>query len=499
MNTVDQAFIKAFAKHRPADSSAQERGTTGAQAQPSDPGVESAALVLSDQHPEGLRYRVDRPTSPAASYLAAHMIMPAVEQVQSYQPADIATSTTAQVVVEDRLQALEEALRKIKESAARGASAPSKRSGRTSAREPQVDPVADALKPLVLLAAPTLYRPDLQSKELGCSVWHDPVRVRACTTTADVGGFDLHPALLDDGPVADHADLDVPCAEPATHAAPRQLDDDLAEIMSKASDVDDVVLPIGQHAAASNHGLTEAEAAALLGEIAPAAALAPFTPAWEVDAFRWPDLCAQLDTASGRKLTQSGDELYMAMQDGLKVMAITGTERQEGRTTIALSLARSAAAAGCRVAVLDADSAHPELARRLGLDAPCDWQQIQRRGQPLGEAAVASLEDRVTLFPLTIAAGDLSGRLDDPTLTAVLQELKRAFDLVVVDTQPVVAGDAPMAAATGPCEVDMALVVRNIQTTPEARCLATVVRLRAMGVRAVGIVENFTQAEEAAV
>ena len=51
------------------------------------------------------------------------MIMPIVEQVQSYQPADIATSTLAQVVVEDRLQALEEALQEIEESAASDTSA----------------------------------------------------------------------------------------------------------------------------------------------------------------------------------------------------------------------------------------------------------------------------------------------------------------------------------------------------------------------------------------
>jgi Mrp family chromosome partitioning ATPase len=47
--------------------------------------------------------------------------------------------------------------------------------------------------------------------------------------------------------------------------------------------------------------------------------------------------------------------------------------------------------------------------------------------------------------------------------------------------------------------VDMVVVVRNIQTTSQNSCLSTVARLRAMGVRAVGIVENFAPADEAAV
>jgi Mrp family chromosome partitioning ATPase len=382
MNALDQALIKAFAKNRSAVCGEQESAAIGSRVQPPETGVESTALVLHDLNPQGLRFRIDRPTSTEASYLAAHMIMPIVEQVQSYHPDDIATSTLSQVIIEDRLQSLEQSLREIEEST--------------------------------------------------------------------------------------------------------------------ANDADGVAVPIREEIAPAHHGLSEAEEAALLGGVKQSV-LDPFAPAWEVDAFRWPDLCTELDAASGRKLTRSGDELYVATQDGLKVIAITSTERQEGRTTMALSLARGAAAAGCRVALLDADCANPELARRLGLDSPCDWQQVRRHRQPLCEAAVASLDDHVTLFPLAVPDDDLSGRLDDPTLTGVLRELKRSFDLVVVDTQPVAAGDTRVAVATCPCEVDMVVVVRNIQTTSQNSCLSTVARLRAMGVRAVGIVENFAPADEAAV
>ena len=194
--------------------------------------------------------------------------------------------------------------------------------------------------------------------------------------------------------------------------------------------------------------LSEAEEAALLQGMEQLA-LKPFTPAWEVDAFHWPELCTQLDVASGAKLTQSGEELNVAMQDGLKVIAIVSTSREEGRSTLALSLARSAAVAGSRVALLDADGTNPELARRLGLESPCDWQEAKRQRQSLAEAAVASIEDGVTLFPLTVPRDTLSGRLDDPLLGEVLQELKQHFDLVVIDTQPLPA-EAALVAAVSP-------------------------------------------------
>ena len=204
----------------------------------------------------------------------------------------------------------------------------------------------------------------------------------------------------------------------------------------------------------------------------------------------------RLDVASGQKLTQSGDELHVAAQDGLKVIAIVSTRREEGRSTLSLALARSAAAAGSRVALLDADGGSPELARQLGLESPCDWQDVQRQGQALSEAAVASIGDRVTLFPLTVPTDTLSGRLDDPLLSEVLQELKRHFDLVVVDTPPLPAESAVISAIPLPCAVDMAVLVRNVQATPQDECLSAVTRLRAMGVRAVGIVENFAPAVE---
>ena len=165
------------------------------------------------------------------------------------------------------------------------------------------------------------------------------------------------------------------------------------------------------------------------------ASLPAFAPAWEVDAFRWPELCLQLDEQTSGKLTQSGEELFVATGDGLKVLLVTSSVRHEGRTTLALSLARTAALAGSRVALVDADSGNPELARSLGLEAPCDWQAVLSQQQSLEEAAVASADDHVTLFPLTCPSDDFSGAADQ-MLTHTLNELSRYFDLVVVDLPP---------------------------------------------------------------
>ncbi len=216
-----------------------------------------------------------------------------------------------------------------------------------------------------------------------------------------------------------------------------------------------------------------------------------FVPAWEVDAFRWPEICKQLDDVTDGRLTQSGDELFVATQDGLRVLAVTSTDRLEGRTTLALSLARTAARAGTRVALVDADAANPELARRLGMEAPCDWREVVSRGEPLSEAAVASLDDHVTLFPKTFPMDDESNSFDEVLLASV-RELGKHFDLVVVDLPPVALGNMPGKGVLEPCPIDMVVVMRNVRATSQEQTMATVSSLRRLGVRAVGVVENFT-------
>ncbi len=471
MNALDQAFIKAFAaKDRPVTADEPVSASAGAKPQPPVSGVDSMELVLHELYAQGSRFRVDRPTCPESVFLAAHMIVPVVEHVESYEPADIPRSTLPQVVVEDRMPPLSEILQSEETPTAVVAGTSSKSRVRGTERsDKQPDALSRVLEErLELFVCPDLRMPDLETVALGSLAGHGEAVVRRCTTGIEIGWHAFDPELLTATPVADADESPIDRRSAALDAHPEES------------------LPVDRR-------LSEAEEASLLQGVEPLG-LESFTPAWEVDAFHWPEIAARLDVASGQKLTQSGDELHVATQDGLKVIAIVSTRREEGRSTLSLALARSAAAAGSRVALLDADGASPELARQLGLESPCDWQDVQRQGQALSEAAVASIEDRVTLFPLTVPTDTLSGRLDDPLLSEVLYELKRHFDLVVVDTPPLPAESAVVSAIPLPCAVDMAVLVRNVQATPQDECLSAVARLRAMGVRAVGIVENFAPA-----
>jgi Mrp family chromosome partitioning ATPase len=216
----------------------------------------------------------------------------------------------------------------------------------------------------------------------------------------------------------------------------------------------------------------------------------PCVPVWEVDRFLWPVTCEKL-LQDEAYFAEAGEKLLAATRDGLKSLAITGSRRGEGRSTMALSLARSAARVGLSVAVVDADFARPQLAEMIGLEVSHSWEEAALGKIPLSEAAIKSLEDKITVLPLDASAAASSLSLADPRVTATLRALNATFDLVILDLGPLTPGNEPLFPAGEACPVDAAVVVRDLRYASLSEAQAIGSRLHAAGLEAVGIAENF--------
>jgi len=213
-----------------------------------------------------------------------------------------------------------------------------------------------------------------------------------------------------------------------------------------------------------------------------------FSPDWEVDRFAWPDICEGLLQAEDGYFHHVGVRLKTATDNGRHVLMITGSRRGEGRTTLALCLARCAAEAGVKVALVDADLKNPQLGTRLGMDTPCSWQEVIVGKAPLNETAVASIEDRLTLFPL---ARSEYVDMPDKRLTSLLNNVSRHYPLVIVDVGPLEAEDPQPFSGADTCPVDAAIVVRDMRSTTGQKTAVTARKLQESGIQAVGIAENF--------
>lgn len=122
-----------------------------------------------------------------------------------------------------------------------------------------------------------------------------------------------------------------------------------------------------------------------------------------------------------------------------RVVLVTSSQPGEGKSTVALSLALLAAGSGEDTLFLDADlrrsvfSSDPSLEKRLGL-------QELSAGGAIGYRLL--IEQRSQLRLLT----GLAGANDDPhrvlkkvKMLDLLSELRRRFDLIVIDTPPLLA------------------------------------------------------------
>jgi len=222
----------------------------------------------------------------------------------------------------------------------------------------------------------------------------------------------------------------------------------------------------------------------------------PATPQWEIDKFHWPRTCERLFADGQGYLAQAGDKLQAAMQDGLKVLAITGSRRGEGRSTLALCLARAAANTGIQVAVMDADFARPQLGSKVGVDIAHGWQDAALGKIPLSEAAVKSVADNVTLLPLESSAPTRALSLADGRVTATIRAAAATFELLIIDLGPLSAGTALEFPPGEGCPFDAAIVVRDLRFATAAESEAIGHTLHDAGIEAVGIAENFVVDDE---
>ena len=222
---------------------------------------------------------------------------------------------------------------------------------------------------------------------------------------------------------------------------------------------------------------------------------APIKPAWEVDQLRWPEICDRLLDQESEYFRHAGHKLFEASRQGLKVLAVTSSRRGEGCTTLSCCLARAVEATGARVLVIDADVQNPRLSATLGIDLPAGWLDVAAESTPWAEAAVASVDSELTVIP-----GKSPGSSPPPTAgidraASVLAGIAEHYDLVVLDIGPL-ANEARYLWAQGTQSVvDAAIVVRDCRQTSQESTLAVAAKLKALGVQAVGIAENYTSSQ----
>ena len=180
--------------------------------------------------------------------------------------------------------------------------------------------------------------------------------------------------------------------------------------------------------------------------------------------------------------------LFVALDEhNQRVVQVTSPEPGDGKSTTAANLALAAAQSGKRVLLIDGDMRRPTIDRMFGLRRevglseilvdPVDWQNTVQR------TSIHGLE--------FITAGSVTGNpaelLSSPMLHSLFRDAADEYDLVVVDSPPVMAVSDPCIIGGG---VDGTVLVVRCSKSSQQVILKTRETLEAHGIRIYGTVAN---------
>ena len=126
----------------------------------------------------------------------------------------------------------------------------------------------------------------------------------------------------------------------------------------------------------------------------------------------------------------------------VKTLLVTSAVPSEGKSTLAMLVARISAQAGQKVVIVDTDFRRPTVEKKLGMDVSQPGLTDLLMQHDLSVSEVLSVDDKTGM---KVLARGMSSYVNPADLFAsqrmknILDELKRDFDLVILDSPPVMA------------------------------------------------------------
>jgi capsular exopolysaccharide synthesis family protein len=129
------------------------------------------------------------------------------------------------------------------------------------------------------------------------------------------------------------------------------------------------------------------------------------------------------------------------------VIQVTSALPGEGKTTVSLALAVSAAASGLKVLFIDADLRRPAASRLLGLKKGPGLVDLLLSRLNVQEAIQFSERAKLWVLPAGSRSQNPSDLLASDRMKAYIATFKQSFDYVVIDTPPLGAVIDPLVTS----------------------------------------------------
>jgi capsular exopolysaccharide synthesis family protein len=169
--------------------------------------------------------------------------------------------------------------------------------------------------------------------------------------------------------------------------------------------------------------------------------------------------------------------LYSTATGLPKLLLVTSAQPSEGKTTTSYAVARGFARTGKRVLLVDADLRRPSVHKIAGIKNKVGLSSLLINEATVATAVSATDVDGLTVLPSGPIPPSPAELLSSPRMVALLEQFEGMFDLVVVDSAPVLGlADSPELAGLA----DGVMMVIEADRGRGGQLKAAVRRLRAM-------------------
>ena len=175
--------------------------------------------------------------------------------------------------------------------------------------------------------------------------------------------------------------------------------------------------------------------------------------------------------------------------DSIRSIAITSPDGSHGKTTVAFAFAATLSRAGTRTILVDADLRRGRVAEMLEVERSPGLMDVLLDETPL-ESAIRQTADGLDVLPSGRRSGD-PGELLTSAFPAVLAQLERDYEAVIVDSTPVIPiSDARIVAR----HTDATLLVARAGFALRRQVRQAVERLGLISVKPIAAILNYSVA-----
>ena len=176
---------------------------------------------------------------------------------------------------------------------------------------------------------------------------------------------------------------------------------------------------------------------------------------------------------------------FSAVEHAISALAVTSSIPGEGKTTTAVNLALTYSEAGMRVLLVDADFRRPQVAETLGIENAVGLTTMLVGAVDFEDAKVPWGDRAMWVLPAGEVPPNPAELLASAKMAQVLDEIKSRFDIMIVDTAPLLSvADATIIAQN----VDSTVVVVDVKRARIAQLSQALDALRTVRAEVAGVI-----------